>query len=74
MSQESEHTNEVVATEKKSMSEFGQVTIPKKWRPDDADGVELRRFADGTVEVEMLKFVPADTDSESVVARGGDEQ
>jgi bifunctional DNA-binding transcriptional regulator/antitoxin component of YhaV-PrlF toxin-antitoxin module len=56
MSKKPEHTNEVVEAERKTMSEYGQITIPVKWRPDDAEGVELRRLEDGTVEVEMLRF------------------
>lgn len=71
MSNNPDKSSKVVETERKSMSEYGQITIPKKWRPDEADGVELRRREDGTVEVELLKFVPAD---EGVDARGGDEQ
>jgi hypothetical protein len=72
MTQESDNSREVVATERKNMTDYGQITLSKKNRPEDADSVLLRWFDDGTVEVEFLKSVPVD--SQSVVARGGDEQ
>ncbi|QLH78164.1 hypothetical protein HZS55_12990 [Halosimplex rubrum] len=72
MSKESDNSREVVATEKKNMTDYGQVTFSKKNRPEDADSVLLRWFDDGTVQVEFLKSVPIE-DSKSVVAQGGDE-
>ena len=73
MTQESDNSRKVVETEKKMMSEYGQITIPKKWRPDDAEAVELRLCDDGTIQIEMQTFVPT-AESKSVVARGGDER
>jgi len=63
MSQKSKNTKDVVETEKKIMSEYGQITIPKKWRPDGAEAVEMRLSEDGTIEIEMQSFVPATKDN-----------